>query len=61
MTILSRRSLLQAAGGLAGVPFGAHPLAGAGQTALTAPVIALTCADYVRFMPIARAISSRTA
>ena len=53
MTILSRRSLLQAAGGLAGVPFGAHPLGSAGQTAVAAPVITLTCADYVRFMPIA--------
>ena len=53
MTTLSRRSLLQAAGGLAGVPLGAHALGGAGQTTPAAPVITLTCADYVRFMPIA--------
>src|SRR5688572_28138452 len=57
MTALSRRSLLRAAGGLAGVPLGAHALfhpgGGAGQTASAAPVITLTCADYVRFMPIA--------
>ena len=53
MTTLSRRSLLQAAGGLASVPLGAHALGGAGQTTPAAPVITLTCADYVRFMPIA--------
>ena len=53
MTAMSRRSLLKAASGLAGVPFGAHALEGAGQTATAAPVITLTCADYVRFMPIA--------
>jgi 4,5-dihydroxyphthalate decarboxylase len=57
MTALSRRSLLRAAGALAGVPLGAHdlvsPSGSAGQTAPSPPVITLTCADYVRFMPIA--------
>jgi hypothetical protein len=67
-TTISRRSLLQAAGGLAAhrqaqgrpehgrgtaVPIGAPAPAGAGQAPMLAPVITLTCAGYVRFMPIA--------
>ena len=46
MTTLSRRAMLQAAGSLS-----MWRSTSAGQTA--APVITLTCADYVRFMPIA--------
>lgn len=53
MTALSRRSLLRAAGSLAGVPIGAVALRGASQSAPPTPVITLTCADYIRFMPIA--------
>ncbi len=53
MTVLSRRSMLRAAGSLAGASLGARSLEGAAQSAAEAPTITLTCADYVRYMHIA--------